>query len=48
LLAFARLSTWMDCGITTGSVNSRSLGEIFDINRDRPLQRGEAPEAYSW
>ena len=24
------------------------LDEIFNINRGRPLQRGEAPEAYSW
>jgi len=24
------------------------LDEIFNINRGRPLQRGEAPEAYAW
>ena len=24
------------------------LGEIFDINRGRPLRRGAAPEAYAW
>ncbi|KAA3656275.1 MAG: aldo/keto reductase [Chloroflexi bacterium] len=24
------------------------LDEIFDINRGRPLQKGEAPEAYAW
>jgi aryl-alcohol dehydrogenase-like predicted oxidoreductase len=24
------------------------LEQIFDINHGRPLQRGPAPEAYSW
>ena len=36
------------CIIGTVPEAMARLDEIFDINHGRPLQKGEAPEAYSW